>query len=107
MSDHVRLLCMRHAESVNVTTRAVGALPDARLTPRGHEQAAEAARLLAGEGVTHVYASTALRARQTARRRRATARTGTRSRRAPSPPSRRSPRRIPARRSPWSVTSGA
>ncbi|MGP3932364.1 histidine phosphatase family protein [Nonomuraea sp. KM88] len=66
MSDHVRLLCMRHAESENVTARAAGALPHARLTPRGHEQAAEAARRLAGEGITHVYASTAVRARQTA-----------------------------------------
>ncbi|TDE60007.1 histidine phosphatase family protein [Nonomuraea mesophila] len=60
------MLCMRHAESENVVARTAGALPDARLTPAGHEQAARAARRLAGEGVTNVYASTALRARHTA-----------------------------------------
>ena len=38
----------------------------APLTARGHQQATAAARLLADERITAVYASTALRARQTA-----------------------------------------
>ncbi|MCP2351816.1 histidine phosphatase family protein [Nonomuraea roseoviolacea] len=66
MSDRVRLLCLRHGESENVTAGAAGALPLATLTARGRLQAAEAARLMSGEGATRIYASTAVRARQTA-----------------------------------------
>ncbi|WP_223166996.1 histidine phosphatase family protein [Nonomuraea sp. SYSU D8015] len=66
MSDLVRVLCLRHAESQNVTAGASGALPHAELTAEGRGQAAEAARLLLPEGITHAYASTAVRARQTA-----------------------------------------
>ncbi|MFF4619840.1 histidine phosphatase family protein [Nonomuraea jabiensis] len=62
----VRVLCLRHAESENVVAQVAGALPSAELTPRGREQAAEAAERLRGEGVTRIYASTAVRARQTA-----------------------------------------
>nr|WP_279493838.1 histidine phosphatase family protein [Actinocrispum wychmicini] len=57
---------MRHAESENVIGGVAGAVPRAPLTPRGHEQAAAAARALAHEPIVKVYASTALRARQTA-----------------------------------------
>ncbi|NUW46671.1 histidine phosphatase family protein [Nonomuraea rhodomycinica] len=60
------MLCLRHAESENVTAGAAGALPSARLTAKGRLQAAGAARLLIGEGVTRIYAGTAVRARQTA-----------------------------------------
>ncbi|MGA4992576.1 hypothetical protein [Nonomuraea bangladeshensis] len=34
MSDHVRLLCLRHAESENVIAGAAGALPLASLTAK-------------------------------------------------------------------------
>ncbi|NUW33331.1 histidine phosphatase family protein [Nonomuraea sp. SMC257] len=60
------MLCLRHAESENVTAGAAGALPSARLTAKGRLQAAEAARRVIGEGTTRIYASTAVRARQTA-----------------------------------------
>ncbi|MEV7804591.1 histidine phosphatase family protein [Microbispora sp. NPDC088329] len=66
MSDGVRVWCLRHAESENVTAGLAGAVPAAPLTARGREQAAVAARVLAGEPITGVYCSTALRARQTA-----------------------------------------
>ncbi|WP_433437690.1 histidine phosphatase family protein [Nonomuraea sp. CA-141351] len=62
----IRVLCLRHAESENVVAGAAGALPLAELTSKGREQAAEAAELLREEGITRIYASTALRARQTA-----------------------------------------
>ncbi|MEV6031695.1 histidine phosphatase family protein [Nonomuraea sp. NPDC052116] len=62
----VRVLCLRHAESENVVAGVAGALPPAKLTPKGRVQAAEAAERLRGEGVTRIYASTAVRARQTA-----------------------------------------
>ncbi|MEV4578792.1 histidine phosphatase family protein [Nonomuraea jabiensis] len=62
----VRVLCLRHAESENVVTRVSGALPSAELTPKGRAQAAEAAERLQGAGVTRIYASSAVRARQTA-----------------------------------------
>jgi alpha-ribazole phosphatase/probable phosphoglycerate mutase len=62
----VRLWCLRHAESENVTGRIAGAVPLAALTERGVEQAEAAAAMLAGEPIARVYASTALRARQTA-----------------------------------------
>ncbi|GAA2211623.1 hypothetical protein GCM10009850_070830 [Nonomuraea monospora] len=66
MSDHVRLLCLRHAESENVIAGAAGALPLASLTAKGRLQAGEAAKRLINEGITRIYASTAVRARQTA-----------------------------------------
>ncbi|MET9239487.1 histidine phosphatase family protein [Nonomuraea sp. NPDC003709] len=62
----VRVLCLRHAESENVVAGVAGALPPAELTPKGRAQAAEAAERLRGEGVIRIYASTAVRARQTA-----------------------------------------
>ncbi|MGW4964312.1 histidine phosphatase family protein [Nonomuraea sp. NPDC004186] len=62
----VRVLCLRHAESENVVAGVTGALPPAELTPKGRAQAAEAAERLRGEGVIRIYASTAVRARQTA-----------------------------------------
>ena len=60
----VRVWCLRHAESENVTAGVAGAVPAAPLTPQGHRQAAAAAQRL--EPVSAVYASTALRARETA-----------------------------------------
>ncbi|ETK35238.1 histidine phosphatase family protein [Microbispora sp. ATCC PTA-5024] len=66
MSDHVRLWCLRHAESQNVITGTAGAVPAAPLTARGRHQALDAARTLAAEPIARVYSSTALRARQTA-----------------------------------------
>lgn len=62
----VRVWCLRHAESENVTTGTAGAVPDTSLTARGRHQAIEAAQQLAAEPITRVYSSTALRARQTA-----------------------------------------
>lgn len=56
--------CLRHGESTNVVAGASGALPTAPLTPLGREQARRAAPALTG--IRTVYASTALRARQTA-----------------------------------------
>ncbi|MEV0159261.1 histidine phosphatase family protein [Nonomuraea fuscirosea] len=66
MNDHVRLHCLRHAESENVVTGTAGAQPGAALTARGRVQASEAGLRLGGQGITHVYAGTAVRARQTA-----------------------------------------
>lgn len=66
MSDRVRMWCLRHGESENVTAGIAGAVPSAPLTGRGRHQAIEAARALAGEPVTEIYSSTALRAQQTA-----------------------------------------
>jgi alpha-ribazole phosphatase/probable phosphoglycerate mutase len=63
----VRVWCLRHAESRNVTAGIAGAVPSAPLTERGRGQATAAARTLADEPLTTVYASTALRAEQTAR----------------------------------------
>jgi alpha-ribazole phosphatase/probable phosphoglycerate mutase len=62
----VRLWCLRHAESENVTAALAGALPNAPLTAHGHEQATQAAAALAAEPISNVYSSSALRARQTA-----------------------------------------
>lgn len=62
----VRVWCLRHGESQNVTDNVAGAVPSAPLTERGHEQATLATRTLAGELIHAVYSSTALRARQTA-----------------------------------------
>ncbi|TDV48024.1 histidine phosphatase family protein [Actinophytocola oryzae] len=65
-ADSVRVWCLRHGESHNVTGRLAGAVPNAPLTELGRRQAVTAAGTLAGEPITRVYASTALRARQTA-----------------------------------------
>jgi len=62
----VRVWCLRHAESENVTAGRAGAVPAAPLTERGRDQAIAAARTLAREPITRFYSSTALRARQTA-----------------------------------------
>jgi alpha-ribazole phosphatase/probable phosphoglycerate mutase len=67
VSDRVHVWCLRHAESANVTAGVAGAVPAAPLTARGRRQAVAAAHLLAAEPITSVYASTAVRARQTAR----------------------------------------
>jgi broad specificity phosphatase PhoE len=67
MTGRVRVWCLRHAESHNVTAGLAGALPAAPLTERGRHQAIRAAQTLAGEPIARVYCSTALRARQTAR----------------------------------------
>lgn len=66
MSDRVRVWCLRHAESENVTTGTAGAGPTSPLTPRGRHQAIDAAQQLAAEPIARIYCSTALRARQTA-----------------------------------------
>ena len=58
------VMCLRHAESENVVAGASGALPMAPLTARGFRQAAAVAEVLGG--IDRVYASSALRARQTA-----------------------------------------
>ena len=67
----VRFLCLRHGESANVVDGLAGALPLAPLTARGREQATTAGRALrdqgVDQGVVRVCASTALRARETAR----------------------------------------
>jgi alpha-ribazole phosphatase/probable phosphoglycerate mutase len=60
------IVCLRHAESENVLAGASGALPLSPLTERGRDQACRAAADPRLAGVRLVYASTALRARQTA-----------------------------------------
>jgi 2,3-bisphosphoglycerate-dependent phosphoglycerate mutase len=64
--ETVRLYCLRHGESANVLAGAAGALPLAPLTDRGREQGSAAAAALGTEPVACVYASSALRAQQTA-----------------------------------------
>ena len=59
----VQIVCLRHAESENVLTGASGAVPLAPLTERGRTQAAALAEQVR---VGQVYASRAVRARQTA-----------------------------------------
>ncbi|WP_433756899.1 histidine phosphatase family protein [Nocardia sp. CA-135398] len=63
---NVRMWCLRHAESENVTAGIAGAVPRSPLTDRGCRQAAETARVLSGEPIARIYSSTALRAQQTA-----------------------------------------
>ena len=63
--EPARLICLRHAEAERTTTQLAG-LPDPSLTARGRDQAAEAASRLRREQAGMVYASSALRARQTA-----------------------------------------
>ena len=58
------VVCLRHAESANLVAGVSGAVPVAPLTARGFRQAAAVAAALAG--IDRVYASSALRARQTA-----------------------------------------
>lgn len=64
----VRVWCLRHAEAHNGAAGLAGAAPLASLTASGRYQADAAARVLAGEPIARVYASTALRACQTAER---------------------------------------
>jgi broad specificity phosphatase PhoE len=66
MSDRVRIWCLRHAEAEHVALGTAGAVPTALLTARGRRQALAAARQLAAEPIARIYASTAMRARQTA-----------------------------------------
>ena len=67
MSDATsRLACLRHGESENVVGRQAGALPGARLTARGRDQAAAAAVPLRGWQADAIYASNAVRAQETA-----------------------------------------
>jgi alpha-ribazole phosphatase/probable phosphoglycerate mutase len=65
MSDGVRVWCLRHAES-EANANVPGAGEDCRLTELGRGQAIDAARKLAAEPIARIYASTALRAGQTA-----------------------------------------
>ena len=63
----MEIVCLRHAESENVLAGASGVVPLAPLTERGRAQAAAlAAELTDGVRVSRVYASRAVRARQTA-----------------------------------------
>jgi hypothetical protein len=66
VSNRVRVWCLRHAESESDPSGRAGAEPTAPLTARGRLQAIAAAQELAAEPITRIYASTALRARQTA-----------------------------------------
>lgn len=60
-----RLICLRHAEAERTTTQRAG-LPDPSLTARGRDQAFAAASRLRNEQAGMVYASSAVRSRQTA-----------------------------------------
>jgi alpha-ribazole phosphatase/probable phosphoglycerate mutase len=62
----VRIWCLRHAEAETVTSDTAEGDSNPPLSARGRRQATEAARTLAGEPITWIYASTMLRARQTA-----------------------------------------
>jgi alpha-ribazole phosphatase/probable phosphoglycerate mutase len=65
MSTRVRVWCLRHAEcEANAGVPEAG--DDSRLTELGCRQATDAARGLAVQPIARIYASTALRARQTA-----------------------------------------
>jgi len=68
MERAAEIWCLRHGESSNVVAGQAGALPGATLTRAGREQAAAAAATLAtlDRRPTRVYASTAVRAMQTA-----------------------------------------
>jgi broad specificity phosphatase PhoE len=66
MTDHVRVFCLRHAESENVLAGTAGVLPSAPLTPHGWDQAITAAEALGHESITRIFSSTAIRARDTA-----------------------------------------
>lgn len=63
----MKLYLIRHAQSEGNVRRALDtALPGPPLTELGMEQAAAVARRLSGEPIVSVYASRAMRARQTA-----------------------------------------
>jgi broad specificity phosphatase PhoE len=64
-AEPARLLCLRHAEAERTTTPLAG-LPDPSLTARGRDQAAAAASRLRHEQAGMIYASSAVRSRQTA-----------------------------------------
>jgi alpha-ribazole phosphatase/probable phosphoglycerate mutase len=64
-SARVRVWCLRHAES-EANAQVPGAIEDSGLTELGRRQVSAAAQTLAGEPIARIYASTALRARQTA-----------------------------------------
>ncbi len=66
MSSCVRVWCLRHAESYNLTVGIGVAVPTAPLTAHGRSQAIAAARALADERIVRIYSSTTPRARQTA-----------------------------------------
>ncbi|MGO9503629.1 MAG: histidine phosphatase family protein [Streptosporangiaceae bacterium] len=61
-----RLIRLRHAESRNVVRQQAGALPAARLTGSARRKAAVIAGLLRDEHAGMIYASSAVRSRQTA-----------------------------------------
>lgn len=65
----MRVLMLRHAQSVSNAQKHAASLPDEvgdRLTDRGHEQARKAAAALADKGITRLVASPMRRAQQTA-----------------------------------------
>jgi broad specificity phosphatase PhoE len=62
----MRVWCLRHGQSENVVRGMSGAVPAMPLTPQGHDQAHAAARVLADEPITAIYASPTLRTLQTA-----------------------------------------
>jgi broad specificity phosphatase PhoE len=64
-TEPARLICLRHAEAERTTTQRTG-LPDPSLTARGRDQAAAAASRLRHARAGMVYASPAIRSRQTA-----------------------------------------
>lgn len=66
MNAGTQIVCLRHGESENVLSGASGAVPSAPLTALGRAQSAAAAAGRDLAGIRRVYASTALRARQTA-----------------------------------------
>jgi len=68
MQRAAEIWCLRHGESANVVSGQSGALPGAALTRTGREQATAAAATLAtlDRRPTRIYASTAVRAIQTA-----------------------------------------
>lgn len=61
-----QLVCLRHREATNNAHRQAGALPDATLTGPGQQEALIEALRLVDAGTTSAFASTALRATQTA-----------------------------------------
>ncbi|HEY7226407.1 MAG TPA: histidine phosphatase family protein [Micromonosporaceae bacterium] len=68
MATTTQIWCLRHGESANVIAGQMGAVPGAALTATGRAQAKAAAATLASlrRRPTRVYASTAVRAIQTA-----------------------------------------
>ena len=62
----MEIVLVRHALPVRIDATEDGGPADPGLAERGHEQAARVLRALAGDEVTALYTSPALRARQTA-----------------------------------------